>query len=168
MSGLATRVTAARNFVLKVSRAMEWLPLLLARLTLGWIFVESGWGKLHNLPKVIEFFASLGIPAPGIQAPFAAATELVCGLLLLAGLLTRIAAVPLAVTMAVAILAAKRSEIAALSDLFALAEFLYIILLGLLAAFGAGPLSLDHLLSWFTESNGKEPETAESLLSARS
>jgi uncharacterized membrane protein YphA (DoxX/SURF4 family) len=35
--------------------------LLFVRLYWGWQLIESGWGKLHNLPKVIDFFASLGL-----------------------------------------------------------------------------------------------------------
>jgi putative oxidoreductase len=158
-----TRVSAFRSFVLKVAAALDWLPLTLARLALGWIFVESGWGKLHNLPRVIEFFASLGIPAPEIQAPFAAGTELVCGALLLAGLFTRVAAVPLVVTMTVAILTAKRGDISSFSDLFGMSEFLYIILLGTLSAFGAGTLSLDRLLVRVLERPASALESAGPL-----
>ena len=62
---------------------------------MGLVFVTTGWGKLQNLDRVIEFFRSLGIPAPEYQAPFVAATELACGLLLVLGLGTRFAAVPI-------------------------------------------------------------------------
>jgi hypothetical protein len=41
---------------------------MLARLTVGLVFIGTGWGKLHNLPDVTEFFASLHIPAPGFNA----------------------------------------------------------------------------------------------------
>jgi hypothetical protein len=51
---------------------LKWLPSLLARITIGAVFIESGWGKLHNLPKVIDFFHSLGIPYAEVQAPFVA------------------------------------------------------------------------------------------------
>lgn len=146
MPRLEDRAKALRSFVLKVASSLDWLPLTLARVTLGWVFVQSGWGKLHNLPKVIDYFASLGIPAPGIQAPFAAGTELVCGIALLAGLFTRVASVPLVVTMVVAIVTAKRGDVASASDLFGMSEYLYVLLLGTLAAFGPGPLSLDRLL----------------------
>jgi putative oxidoreductase len=95
---------------------------------------------------VIEFFGSLGIPHPELQAPFASATELVCGTLLLAGLFTRIASVPLIVTMVVAIVTAQRENVAALGDLFGLTEYLYIVLLLWLGISGGGPLSVAHLL----------------------
>jgi len=40
---------------------------------LGWQFMQTGWGKLHNLAQVAQFFAGLGIPAPGPTALFVAA-----------------------------------------------------------------------------------------------
>ncbi len=46
--------------------------LLLVRLYWGWQFAQSGWGKLHNLGRVTEYFASLNIPAPSVMAPMVA------------------------------------------------------------------------------------------------
>ena len=43
--------------------------LLWVRLYWGIPLMLNGWGKLHNLPRVTEFFASLGIPLPGVNAP---------------------------------------------------------------------------------------------------
>jgi putative oxidoreductase len=139
-------VLAARSLVLRAASALSWLPLAAARLALGVVFVQSGWGKLHDLPRVVGYFASLGIPAPQLQAPFVAGVELAGGALLLAGLFTRVASVPLAATMVVALLTAKRADVASASDLFGTVEFLYLLLLGALAAFGGGALSLDALL----------------------
>lgn len=127
----------------RVREKLTWLPPLLARLAIGVIFIQSGWGKLHHLDKVTEFFAALGIPAPGIQAPFVATVELVCGALVLIGLFTRIAAIPLIGVMIVAILTAKLKEITMISDLFSMFEYLYIILLAWLAMAGAGSISID-------------------------
>ncbi len=172
MARILDLAAAARAFVLKAAGSLSFLPLTLARLAVGWVFAESGWGKLHDLPRVIDFFASLGIPAPQVQAPFAAGTELVCGLLLLAGLLTRVAAMPLVVTMTVAILTAKRPDIASASDLFGTSEYLYVLLLGTLAAFGPGPLSLDRLLARLLDRRsarpGGEAEDEASLRADRS
>ena len=140
------RIARVRQFILRVAGRLGWLPPTLARLCVGLVFFNSGWGKLHGLPDVIEYFRSLGIPAPEIQAPFAAGTEFVCGLLLLLGLLTRVASVPLIITMIVAIVTAKRDELEGISSLFTFTEYLYILLLVWLGASGPGPLSLDHLL----------------------
>src|SRR5262245_58862668 len=101
-------------------RRLEWLPAVAARVTVGCIFVQSGWGKLHNLDQVVRFFAELGIPAPHLQAPLAAVTELVCGALVLAGLATRVAALPLVVVMLVALSTALADRIGDAADLFGL------------------------------------------------
>jgi putative oxidoreductase len=136
-----------RRFMRKIAAVLAWVPPTVARLTLGWIFLQSGWGKLHDLPKVIGYFSDLGIPAPQIQAPLAAGTEFLVGVLMLLGLFTRFASLPLIGVMIVAILTAKRDDIHELSDLFAQAEYLYIVLALWLGAYGAGPLSLDAVLA---------------------
>jgi putative oxidoreductase len=129
-----------------------WLPPLLARLTLAAIFVQSGWGKLHNLPQVIDFFKSLGIPAPALQAPFVAGVELVGGLLLIVGLLTRLSAFLLAGTMAVAILTAKLSDVHSIGGFANLPELSFFLLLIWLVWEGAGKASLD---AWLARRRGK-------------
>jgi putative oxidoreductase len=135
-----------RNLVQAVTGKLSWLPPTLARITIGGLFLQTGWGKVHNLPQITEYFRSLGIPAPEIQAPFASATELVCGALILAGLFTRLASIPLIVTMTVAIATAKKADIHAFDDLFGIVEYLYIVILVYLGIAGPGPLSLDNLL----------------------
>ena len=147
MENILKTALAIRGLVLAITDRLQWLPPTLARLTVGWIFLWSGWGKLHNLDSVIEFFGSLGIPHPELQAPFASVTELVCGTLVLAGLFTRLASVPLVITMIVAIMTAQRENVGGLGDLFGLVEYLYIVMLITLGVTGAGPLSLDHLLA---------------------
>lgn len=119
---------------------------LLSRTVIGLIFMGTGWGKLQNLDGVIEYFASLGIPAPQLQAPFVAITELVCGALIFCGFATRLASLPLIGTMIVAILTAKMSEIEGYDDLLNLSEFLLIIVLSWLVTAGGGCLSIDYIL----------------------
>jgi putative oxidoreductase len=127
----------------------DWIPPLLARLTLGIVFAESGWGKLQHLPRVIAFFTELGIPAPSIQAPFVAGVELVGGLLIFLGLFTRIAALPLSVTMLVAIATAKMGDVHSIGEFAGLTEVAYFVLLMWLAWEGAGRVSFDALLSGY-------------------
>jgi putative oxidoreductase len=146
---------ALRRLIHRVSASLRWLPPAVARLTLGWVFLQSGWGKLHSLPKVIEYFGSLGIPAPQIQAPLVAFLEFLCGLLLLLGLATRLASLPIIAIMAVALLTAQKENIHELSDLFGLSEYLYIALALWLGAYGAGPLSLDAVFAKRLESGGR-------------
>src|ERR1700722_13116014 len=65
---------------------------LFARIVVGWVFLWSGWGKLNNLPAMIENFASWHIPAPHILTPFVSGVEFFGGIFLLLGLLTRVSA----------------------------------------------------------------------------
>jgi putative oxidoreductase len=128
-------------------KRIDWLPATVARATVGVIFLTSGWGKVHNLGKVTGFFAELGIPAPGLNAVVVSYSELVCGALLLVGLASRLATIPLLVSMAVALATAKAADIHGLSDLFGTVEFTYLALLLVIAVNGPGPLSADRLLA---------------------
>lgn len=130
-----------------LSHRAELVAPLLARLTVGVAFAESGWGKVHNLEAVGQFFAELGIPAPQLQATFVSYVELVCGSLVLVGLVTRLAALPLIGTMIVALATAKASDIAGFSDLIGTIELCYAVLLAWLALAGPGAASLDHLIA---------------------
>jgi putative oxidoreductase len=128
------------------SRRLAFLGPTLARLTVGLVFIGTGWGKLHNLGDVTDFFASLHIPAPGFNARLAASTEFFGGIAVLVGLGTRLAALPMAFTMVVAILTAKRGDITGLTALVGFEEWSYLVFFVWLALAGAGPLSLDALL----------------------
>ena len=143
MRELALRL---RSLILTIAGKLSWLPPTLARITIGWLFLQTGWGKVHNLPQITEYFRSLGIPAPELQAPLASFTELICGSLILVGLFTRLASVPLIITMIVATATAKKEAIHAVDDLFGIVEYLYIVILIYLGVGGPGPLSLDNLL----------------------
>jgi putative oxidoreductase len=151
MHAVVDLMLALRRLILAIAGALAWAGPTLARWTVGWIFVLSGWGKLHNLEQVIKYFGELGIPHPELQAPFASGTELVCGTLVLIGLFTRVASVPLIITMTVAILTAQKENVGSVGDLFGLIEWCYIALLFWLGVAGPGPLSLDALLvRWAT------------------
>jgi putative oxidoreductase len=128
-----------------VGDKLAFLGPTLARLTVGLVFIGTGWGKLHSLGDVTDFFASLHIPAPGFNARLAASTEFFGGLLVLVGLGTRLAALPLAFTMVVAILTAQRADISGLTALVGFEEWSYLVFFIWLAVAGAGPLSLDAM-----------------------
>jgi putative oxidoreductase len=140
-----TLVHRAHARALLVTRSLDGVAPLVARLTLGVTFVGTGWGKLQHLDKVTAYFTDLGLPAPHFQATLVGATELIGGALLLAGFASRLASLPLLVTMVVAILTAKRADIAGVSDLFGLLEWTYLVLLAWLALSGPGRFSLDGL-----------------------
>ena len=136
-----------REIIHSVASKLDWLPGLVSRLTIGGIFIQTGWGKITHLDKVINFFTSLGIPAPRLQAPFVAAVELGCGTLVLLGLATRLAAIPLIGTMIVAILTVRIKDVNDYSDFLSLSEYLFIVLLLWLIVKGAGSLSVDRILA---------------------
>jgi len=125
---------------------LSWFPPALTRLTLGVVFMGTGWGKLHSLDKVTEFFTQLHIPAPSFNAALVATSELVCGAFLLVGLFARLAAIPLIATMCVALATAKSGDIEGIRDLLGQQEFDYVVLLIWIVICGAGTLSADHAL----------------------
>ena len=78
-------------------------PFLLAvRLYWGWQFAQSGWGKLHHLDKIADFFTSLNIPLPATNAHFVSGLEFVGGILLIMGLGSRLTGLLLTGNMLVA------------------------------------------------------------------
>jgi len=82
--------------------------VILIRLLVGAIFLSEGIQKFLFAAEVgVGRFAKIGIPSPEMIAPFVGVVEAVCGLLLLLGLMTRLATVPLIITMLVAILSTK-------------------------------------------------------------
>lgn len=131
------------NRIRSLLEAFAWLPPLVARIVVGWVFVESGWGKLHHIDKVVGFFTDLGLAAPAFQAHLVAATEFAGGLALLLGLCTRLASIPLMVIMIVAIATAKQDDLHGFSDLIGFPEFLYMVLLFWLLMAGPGKAALD-------------------------
>src|SRR5688572_31504892 len=81
---------------------------ILVRLLTGAVFLSEGVQKfLFPDALGVGRFVKIGIPAPEIMAPFVGVVEIVCGALLLVGLLTRLAAIPLIIDMIVAILSTK-------------------------------------------------------------
>ena len=132
------------------NRYFAWIGPTLARLVVGWVFMESGWGKLMGLPLVIKNFVDWHIPAPQVLAPFVSGVEFVGGILLLLGLLTRYAGPALAITMVVAIKSALWDQVDSLGTLLGFDETAYLALFVWLGVAGPGPVSLDHLaLRWY-------------------
>ena len=82
--------------------------VILIRLLVGLVFFEEGIQKFL-FPAVMGTgrFARIGIPAPEVMGPFVGGVEIACGALLVLGLLTRLATVPLLVDITVAILSTK-------------------------------------------------------------
>ena len=99
---MISRLAHLYELLVRAASNCQSVFLLAIRLYWGWQFCQTGWGKLHNLPNVTEFFAGLGIPFPGFNAVLAGSTECFGGALLLLGLGSRLVALPLIFTMIVA------------------------------------------------------------------
>jgi uncharacterized membrane protein YphA (DoxX/SURF4 family) len=132
-------------------RLSSYQPLapLLLRLGIGLTFFFAGLGKIMGgIDGVVGFFGSLGIPAPGIMAPFVAYLELIGGLALILGVLTRLFGSLFIAVMAVAIVTARLSgamEAEGLPAAFNEIRLEVVLLLGsaALVLWGAGALSID-------------------------
>src|ERR1700726_4494661 len=83
----------------RTARRLDWLAPLFARIGVGWGFFWGGWGKLFNMPATAENFVAWGIPFPQILTPFVSGIEFLGGILLLLGMMTRVSAGALGVTM---------------------------------------------------------------------
>ena len=125
---------------------LTWAGPLAVRIVVGWVFMWTGWQKLHFLPRMIENFREWGIPAPEILTPFASGMEFVGGLLLLVGLLTRFISVPMMIIMLVAIGSAKWGDVDSLQTLLGFEEVSYFVMFAWLGIAGPGPVSLDHFV----------------------
>jgi uncharacterized membrane protein YphA (DoxX/SURF4 family) len=82
--------------------------VILIRIMVAFVFLSEGIQKfLFANDLGVGRFIKIGIPAPEIMAPFVGVVEIVCGLLILLGLRTRLAAIPLIIDMIVAIATTK-------------------------------------------------------------
>ena len=125
---------------------------ILVRLLVGCVFLSEGIQKfLFPQALGVGRFIKIGIPAPQFFAPFVGTVEIVCGALLIVGLLTRLAAIPLIIDISVAILTTKFPMLLK-SGFWTTAHEArvdFCMLLGsiFLLVVGAGPLSLDSRLT---------------------
>src|SRR5271154_1120673 len=126
-------------------------PLLLfLRLYWGWQLAQSGWGKLHNLGQVTEFFTSLGLPMPAQTALAISCLEFFGGILFAAGLFSRMISLVLTINMFMAYITADKeaffSFIANPDKFTGAAPWNFLVSALLVFIFGPGKLCLDTLL----------------------
>jgi uncharacterized membrane protein YphA (DoxX/SURF4 family) len=131
-------------------------PVVLIRIMVGWVFLSEGIQKfLYPVALGVGRFDKIGIPYPQFTAPFVGSIEVVCGVLLIVGLITRLASIPLLVTIAVAILTTKLPMLAKSGFWSAIHEarvdFCMFLGLTFLIAMGSGEFSLDARLGKMTE-----------------
>jgi putative oxidoreductase len=117
------------------------------RLYWGWQFIQTGWGKVNNIGKIVDFFTNLGIPAPWLNAHFIAGLELGGGILLVLGLAARPIGLLLSINMLVAYITADREALfSVISDpdkFYAAAPYTFLVASLIVLLFGAGRFSID-------------------------
>ena len=140
--------TPRQSFLHRVTGTQAPAATLLIRLAVGGVFLSEGVQKFLFAAELgVGRFIKIGIPAPEVLAPLVGVIEIGCGLLVLLGFATRLAAVPLILVMLVAI-ATTKVPILIRSGLWKMlheARTDYAMLLGaiFLLVVGAGPWSLD-------------------------
>ena len=153
MASLLQKAEAAYSFFVKAANLLRSPLLLLIRLYWGWLFWQSGFGKLGNISKTVDFFTSLGIPAPAFNAHFVALLEAGGGILLFVGLASRLIALPLAFDMMVAYLTADREGLGSIfsdpAKFYNADPFTFLLASLIILAFGPGWFSLDNIIKWY-------------------
>lgn len=124
----------------------EWLAQLLVRLFVGYLFIETGWGKLHNLSGFAQRFVGWGIPYPYFSATLSAYTEFIGGWLTVFGLGTRLVSIPMMINMLVAVLKVNLKKVTSIDDFVELDEPLYALAYLWLLLSGPGRVSMDYLV----------------------
>ncbi len=153
MSNIKHLVVKLYAYFAVATNSTQSVVLLLVRLYWGWQFFATGKGKFADIPKVVDFFTSLGIPAPALNAYFVSGLELVGGVLLFIGLGSRLIALPLFIDMVVAYITADREALGSIiSDpdkFMAAAPFTFMLASLIILSFGPGKFALDTLVARF-------------------
>jgi putative oxidoreductase len=150
MNSFVAQIRKMYAFAVRMASSLQSVFLLFVRVYWGWQLAQNGWGKLHNLGRVTQFFSSLGLPMPGFTATFVASVEFVGGIMLAVGLLSRLFGLVITIDMLMAYIMADREALFSfISDpgKFYVADpytFLFAALLILI--FGPGKIALDTWL----------------------
>jgi putative oxidoreductase len=125
--------------------------LLFVRLYWGYQLIQSGWGKLHHLDKVTEFFTSLNLPMPAQTAVAISCLEFFGGIFLAIGLLSRLTSLALTINLIVAYITADREALSSIfSDpdkFYAAAPYTFLVASLIVLLFGPGKFALDTLIN---------------------
>jgi len=140
-----------KYFSLKFMDGGRDLSLLFARLVIAYGFFNPAMQKWSDIQSIADWFSSMSIPFPLVNAYLAAGTEILGVVLLSLGLFTRIISVPLIIVMLVAIFTIHYSHGFSAGENGFEIPLYYMLFLSLFASFGAGKFSLDYLL--FGEDN---------------
>lgn len=135
--------------------------LLFVRLYWGWQLAQSGWGKLHNLERVTEYFQSINVPMAQMTAAGVSTLELVGGALLFVGLASRLIALPLTINMLAAYYFGDREALFAFfkdpGQFYAADPFTFLFASAIVLVFGAGVFSVDYLIGKLLPDRNETP-----------
>jgi putative oxidoreductase len=173
----------SRRNIVQVARetVLSWIAIrpetapgatLLLRMMAGSVFLWEGILKFVYVNQGVGRFTKLGLPLPAVTAHFVGVLEIVGGALLLAGLATRLIAIPLMIEMVVAILSTKISLFLGTSPLplppapptigfWAVlhevrSEWAQLLVCAFLFRAGPGPLSLDAVLGGWLQNRSAQ------------
>jgi putative oxidoreductase len=142
----------ARGYA-KFADCLNWLQpvvLLVIRVYIGCMLFISGSAKIQHIEATTNYFKGLHIPMPLVNAYASGIVESAGGVLLVAGFLARLAAIPLIANMLVAYATAHPAEFKAIvSDpgrFLKAPPFLYLLTAIIILAFGPGLISVDAML----------------------
>lgn len=127
-------------------QSLKDIPLLAIRLVLAYGFWNPGMMKWQNIGGIAEWYASMGIPFPTINAYLSASTEVAGSLLLLTGLAVRFISIPLIVVMVVAIITVHLGNGFEAGDNGFEIPLYYMIMLITLLVYGGGKYSIEGII----------------------
>jgi len=130
---------------LSVTQYFQSIILLAARIIIGYGFYEPAMNKWNDIDSVAQWFGSMGIPFPTLNAYMAAGVETAGVLLLIFGLFTRLISIPLIIIMIVAIFTVHLSNGFSAGVNGYEIPLYYMVFLMFFVSFGAGKLSIDHI-----------------------
>jgi len=153
MSTIVLQIRKLYAWAVRVASTLQSPMLLFVRVYWGLQLAQNGWGKLHNLGHVSEFFSSLGLPAPGYTAVFISSVEFVGGILLVFGLFSRFVGLVLTIDMTMAYITADREAFFAFftdpGKFYSADPFIFLFVGMVILIFGPGKFSLDALVQGF-------------------
>src|ERR1700739_1108071 len=165
MSKLIAQVRRWHDHVFNLVSYLQSPFLLSLRLYWGWQLAQSGWGKLHHLSNVGEYFSPLGLPMPAQMGVFIACVEFFGGIFLALGLASRITGLVLTVNLTMAYVIGDREALFSFfSDpdkFIAAAPFAFLMVALIVLIFGAGRISADTVIAFsFGSTQMKQANTA--------
>ncbi len=141
--------------IILIGDNFKHLFLLMVRLYWGVLFFLSGWGKFVNHGNVVDFFQSLHIPLPAVNAYLAASSECIGGFCLVIGFASRLMSLPLIFTMIIAYLTAHSESVNMIfqdpNQFTMQSPFNFLMASLMIFSFGPGAFSSDALIKTFNQ-----------------